>query len=181
MTKTKRVFRYFTIADYKEEEKFLSDQHSKGWEISAITLPGIYTFKECEKEDYIYQLDFPDIQDNSKREYIRMFEDCGWEYLFDFVQFSYFRMKKDINDNQSIFTDDESKVEMIDKIYKRRMIPIVVLFLCCVIPNFFNFLNYNSDVRTGISILSLLVSFACIAVMAYCGVKLNRLKEESKK
>ena len=181
MSNTKRMFRFFTIADYKEEEKFLSEQHSQGWEISHISIPGIYTFKRCEKEDYIYQLDFPDLGNNSKRDYVRMFEDCGWEYLFDFVQFSYFRIKKDDHKEQSIFTDDESKIEMIDKIFKRRMLPIMIIFFAVLVPNMTYSINFDSSVSVVLSVIFLLLMVLYIVLITSCGFKLKKLKEESKK
>ena len=181
MNNTKRMFRYFTIADYKEEEKFLSEQHAKGWEISHITIPGIYTFKRCEKEEYIYQLDFPDLENNSKRDYVRMFEDCGWEYLFDFVQFSYFRIKKDNQSERSIFTDDESKIEMVDKIFKRRMVPILIIFFAIMVPNMTLVINFNNTVKSVASVVFLILMFLYIIIITSCGFKLNKLKEEVKK
>ena len=181
MSNTKRMFRFFTIADYKEEEKFLSEQHSQGWEISHISIPGIYTFKRCEKEDYIYQLDFPDLGNNSKRDYVRMFEDCGWEYLFDFVQFSYFRIKKDDYKEQSIFTDDESKIEMIDKIFKRRMLPIMIIFFAVLVPNMTYSINFDSSVSMVLSVIFLMLMVLYVVLITSCGFKLKKLKEEVKK
>ncbi len=43
----------------------------------------------------IYQLDYNQEEINYKEEYVQIFQDCGWEYLTDFVGYSYFR--KDAN------------------------------------------------------------------------------------
>ncbi len=181
MSQKKTMFRYFTIADYKEEEKFLSEQHALGWEISKILIPGIYIFEKCEKDEYIYQLDFPDLENNSKRDYIRMFEDCGWEYLFDFVQFSYFRIKKDHCVKQSIFSDDESKIAMIDKIYKRRMVPIIVIFFAVMVPNISRVIHFDSGFRSVVSIVFLALMSLGIVLLTSVGFKLNQLKKECEK
>jgi len=42
----------------------------------------------------VYQLDYNQEGRSHKEEYIQMFTDCGWEYLQDFVGYSYFRKPK---------------------------------------------------------------------------------------
>jgi hypothetical protein len=56
MTETK--FRFFTIADYEEEEIWLRKMHNEGLKLVKVIPPGIYTFEECEPEDVIYRMDF---------------------------------------------------------------------------------------------------------------------------
>ena len=57
---TKRLFRFWTIADFEAEEEFLREQHKQGWKFVKYTLPGFYTFEASTPEDVIYQLDFTD-------------------------------------------------------------------------------------------------------------------------
>ena len=47
MRKTR--IRFFTIADFVEEEKWLRDQHRNGWKILKMTFPCFYSL-------YIYLL-----------------------------------------------------------------------------------------------------------------------------
>ena len=54
----KTVIRFFTIADYEEEEIWLRKQHRSGWKLTGMTPPCIYRFESCEPEDVIYRLDF---------------------------------------------------------------------------------------------------------------------------
>ena len=49
MTETK--FRFFTIADYEDEEIWLRKMHNDGLKLVKVNPPGIYTFEECEPED----------------------------------------------------------------------------------------------------------------------------------
>ena len=39
----------------------------------------------------IYQLDYNQEGMKNQMEYVKMFEDCGWEYLLEFAGYSYFR------------------------------------------------------------------------------------------
>ena len=41
-------------------------------------------FEKCVPEDVIYQLDYNKEGIKHQMEYVRMFEDCGWEYLTEF-------------------------------------------------------------------------------------------------
>ena len=42
MKNTKTEFRYFTIADWKEEEDYLRLRHQQGWRFERVSFPGIY-------------------------------------------------------------------------------------------------------------------------------------------
>ena len=79
MKEKKRVFKYFTIMEYEQEQEYLRKQHQAGWRFERVAFPGIYTFVKCEPEDVVYQLDY-NIEGNiNQQEYTRMFEDCGWK------------------------------------------------------------------------------------------------------
>lgn len=135
MRKRKRVFRFYTIADFEREETFLREQHKQGYKFVRFILPGFYVFEECEPEDVVYQLDFTGCKDIEKSEYLQIFTDCGWEYLCDVSGWSYFRKPVSAEDqNFSIFSDTESKIAMLDKVYKWRMLPLLCIFLCVVVP-----------------------------------------------
>ena len=46
-------------------------------------------------------------------EYVRMFEDCGWEYLTEFDGYNYFRKPADkMQQKEEIFCDDISRLDM---------------------------------------------------------------------
>lgn len=132
----KKLFRLFTIADYEKEEIFLREQHKQGWRIVKYTLPGIYTFESCTPEDVVYQLDFTDIDVAQNPAYLQMFADYGWKYLFDVNGFSYFckPAASQKPEDLTIFSDSQSKLDMIKKIALRRVFPLCVIFLCCILP-----------------------------------------------
>ncbi|MDD6826093.1 MAG: DUF2812 domain-containing protein [Oscillospiraceae bacterium] len=60
---------------------------------------------------------------------IGIFADCGWEYMFDFVGYSYFCKAADQSDgNDEIFCDDESRLDMMKRVLKGRVAPLIVFF-----------------------------------------------------
>lgn len=126
----------------------------------------------------IYRLDFNPDKDNDS--YIQMYKDYGWEYIQDLNDFSYFRKIDDGSDNE-IFNDIESNIDMIEKINKRKMLPIILIFLCTAIPYIVRM--FNDDVFIGtlsiifyIFLMSLLVYYVCVVIR--CTIGFNKLKEK---
>lgn len=135
--KRKVIFRYFTIVDFEEEEIFLRKQHQQGYRLAKFVLPGFYYFEPCKPEDMIYQLDFSDISISEKPDYLQIFRDYGWEYLFDFSGWSYFRKPANstsgMEGNNTIFSDMESKLLLLEKVHHRRLLPIVLTLFFAII------------------------------------------------
>lgn len=131
-------FHYFVLTDYEEEEVYLREMHKNGWKFIRVTLPGFYHFEKCEPEDVVYRLDFNPKPSREKENYIRLYEDYGWEYLQDMSEYSYFRKpaaEADTEADTEIFSDNASKLDMLQRIFAKRMLPILAIFLCCMIPN----------------------------------------------
>ena len=45
MGNKKTVFKFFTIPQYQQEEKFLSEMHENGWCFAHVSFPGFYHFE----------------------------------------------------------------------------------------------------------------------------------------
>lgn len=138
MKNTKTEFRYFTIADWKEEEAYLRRRHQEGWRFEKVTLPGIYRFIRCAPEDVIYQLDYNPEGLADREAYLQLFSDCGWEHLQDYVGYSYFRKPASAmqGTEEEIFCDDASRRAMLLRVLRRRLPPLILLFFLTILPNF---------------------------------------------
>ena len=135
MKEKKTVFKFFTIPEYNKEEQYLSAMHREGWRLTHISLPGFYHFEKCEPEQMAYRLDYNPEGIRNKAEYIQMFSDCGWEYLFDFVGYSYFRKAgNELQENEEIFCDDASRLDMMKRVFRGRVVPLIIIFFCVIIP-----------------------------------------------
>ena len=124
----------------------------------------------------VYQLDYNTEGLKNKEEYVRMFADCGWEYIQDYVDFSYFRKPvADMNGDEEIFCDDSSRLAMMDRVYKGRMVPLTVIFSACLLPQFV--INLTNG-RYAIAVLmgGLLAVYA--ALFGYCAVSYYRKKNK---
>ena len=134
---TKKEFRWFSIVQHIQEQDYLREQHKNGWKFVKVTGLGIYHFEKCEPEDVIYQLDYNQEGSAHKDEYLQMFADCGWEYIQEYVGYSYFRKSANaMNGDEEIFCDDESRLAMMERVYKGRLLPLLVLFFACLMPQF---------------------------------------------
>lgn len=136
MKNKKMDIRFFTISDHEKEQEYLSRMHRMGWKIVRVALPCFYFFEACEPEDVVYQLDYYQGSKFHREEYLKMFQDCGWEYLFDFVDYHYFRKPAaEMEGKEEIFCDDESRLDMMRRVFRGRVLWLLVLFLVTVIPN----------------------------------------------
>ncbi len=141
MEDKKTAFKFFTIFQYQQEEEFLSSMHAKGWKLTKITFPGFYHFDSCEPQNVTYRLDYNQEGINNKTDYVQMFSDCGWNYLFDFVGYSYFYKKGANNqEREEIFCDDASRLDMMKRVFRGRMIPLIILFVCVILPQLFTYI-----------------------------------------
>jgi hypothetical protein len=147
--------------------------HKHGWKLVKISGIGTYHFAECEAEDVVYQLDY---NLNKNDEYFQMFKDCGWEYLFDFAQYSYFRKpKSEMQGEEEIFCDEQSRYDMMTRVYKGRLIPLLVVFCALIIPQFI--LNLFVYHNYGIAVLYGMIFALYGTVFVSCMKKRNEFRE----
>ena len=177
MRKTK--IRFYTIADYEDEELWLREQHKNGWKLVKMTPPCFYTFESCEPEDVIYRLDFKN--GRQSEEYLQMLNDFGWEYFFHWFGWMYFRKPANAAEAEGeevLFSDNASRVNMAEHIVRTRLIPISIIFLCCVIPNLINGFM-------GVFSIFFCIYFAFMFglnmyIIIHSGIKLSRIQAKNK-
>lgn len=163
MKNAKSEMKFFTIPEWKKEEQYLREQHKKGWEFVEVNGFCQYHFKKCLPKDMVYQLDYNPDSVSQKEEYIQMFKDCGWEYLQNYVGYSYFRKAASEIDGteEEIFCDDASRLDMLTRVFKGRMIPLLVVFFAIIIPQIIMQSQINTPANKG-----LLVLF-CVLLVVY--------------
>ena len=161
-----KEFHVFVLPEYEQEEEFLREKSRQGYHLVQVKLPGIYCFEKGEPKDTVYRLDFNPQTGSEKDTYIQMYKDYGWEYIQDLNEYSYFR--KDVgttsDEELEIFNDNESRLEMADRIFRKKMLPVTLIFLFCSAI----FLNYLLSVRTGIHPFMMGLSImVCILMVLY--------------
>lgn len=177
MSTRKLMIRFWTIADYIEEENWLRKMHNNGWKFNKCIAPCFYTFESCEPEDVIYRLDYKNRTETN--DYIRMTEDYGWEFSGRCIGWLYFRKPASHVRNEGdaeLFSDTVSRINMVEHIVKTRLLPLTVLFFCCVIPNSINALSG----RLGWFFSYFWGFMFCVYVflLLHCGIKLKRMRKD---
>ena len=172
----KKQFKWFTIFEYEKEQDYLREMHKSGWKFIKVIGLGMYHFEKCIPQDVVYQLDYNKDGLAHKDEYLKMFDDCGWEYIQDFLGYSYFR--KAVSEDgvaEEIFCDEESRFQMMQRVLKGRML---VIFLAVLLPQFIlNLFSYhNYFVATFIGVI--LVMYISIFTMYF--TKYNQYKDHRK-
>lgn len=177
MSETTMKIRFYTIADFIEEEIWLREQHKAGWKLVKMTPPCFYTFEKCEPEDVIYRLDYKNNTENA--DYMQMMADYGWEYSGRCVGWLYFRKPaaEITNENEGeLFSDQASRIDFLSNIMKTRLLPLAIIFLCCVIPNVFTV--FDSGFGTVLTVFWSVMFLIYVYLIGHCGLKLRKMKRE---
>lgn len=105
-----------------------------------------------------------------------MFRDFGWEYAGSCLNFHYFRKPvKSMEGEEEIFSDNQSRIDLLVRIWKWRMLPIFVILFGCVLPQVHRELT-ESIPRDFMFFVSCVLSFIYILLVLYVGIKLSRIK-----
>ena len=175
--KTKKEFRFFTIFQYEQEQEYLRIMHRAGWKFIKVTGLGIYHFEECEPCDVVYQLDYNQEGLAHKTEYVQMFEDCGWEYIQDYMGYSYFKKPaSEMNGDEEIFCDDADRAAMMERVFKGRLLPCVILFTTVLLPQFL--LNLFSTRNYGLCIFFGIIMVLYISIFFGFAVQYKKYKKK---
>lgn len=176
---TKKQFKWFTIFEYEKEQEYLHKMHEAGWKLVRVNSLGVYHFEKCMPQDVVYQLDYNKDGLAHKDEYLKMFEDCGWEYIQDYVGYSYFR--KAVTEGQmveEIFCDEESKFQMMQRVMVGRMTPLLILFFLALLPQFLIHLLSTHNYFVATFVGGVLAMY--IVIFTMCFVKFSQYKRNRK-
>lgn len=166
MNQTKTELKFFSVPEWKKEEQYLREQNKNGWEFVKVNGFCLYHFQKCEPRDMVYQLDYNPDSTLQKDEYIQMFRDCGWEYLQNYVGYSYFRKAASEMDGteEEIFCDDASRLDMMKRVFIGRIIPLLTIFFLIIIPQIIQQSLISTPFSHGLMI------FFCIIFAIYLGM-----------
>lgn len=164
--KTKMEIRFFFLPNFEKEALYLAEQHRKGWKFIENRFGVLFIFEKCQPEEVVYQLDFkPSLQE--EYDYVQFYEDYGWEYVGNCNHFSYFRKVK-ADGELEIYSDRQSKLEMIDRILRRQLLLAGSMYMLSVILGCY---KGKFTFVIGLSIIF-------IPALCYCLIGLLRLRKK---
>lgn len=113
-----------------------------------------------------------------EQDYLREMHKYGWEYLQDFFGYSYFRKPVDENGMEDeIFCDEESRFQMMQRVIKGRMLPLLIIFFAVLLPQIVmslsNGYGYVVDALIGF-VFGLYLTIFAICLVKYVKYKSRR-------
>lgn len=166
MKDTKTEIKFFSVPEWKKEENYLREQHKNGWEFVSVSGLCLYRFKKCTPKDMVYQLDYNPDSLSKKDEYVQIFSDCGWEYLQNYMGYSYFRKAASEmgETEEEIFCDDSSRLDMMKRVFTGRMLPLLTIFFLIIIPQIIMQGHMDTPLNHGLMV------FFCFMFVIYLGI-----------
>ena len=180
MADTVTKIRFWTIADFREEEDWLRGMAREGLHFLRMVVPCFYIFEKGEPRDVIYRLDFTNNAEGG--DYARMLGEFGWENCGRCMGWIYWRRDADALANEAegeLFSDDESRLDMVKKVIRTRMLPLLVIFFACVLPNLFRALDGGMYGASGFFLGFFgTMTVLYVYLIVHCGGKLRRMQKE---
>ena len=143
-------------------------------------LPCFFIFEKCTPEDVAYRLDYKNNTETNN--YFQIIRDYGWEYIGRCVGWLYLR--KPLSETYSeqdgeIFSDNESRIEMINHVAKTRLLPsCLIIFLCCVLPNLSKGIETSDPLATVFTVVFSILTLIYLYLLIHCGFKLGKLRKK---
>lgn len=158
----KTTFKCFSIAAWDKEQDYLRREQLAGWRLERIDFYNLYRFSRCEPEDVVYQLDYNSEGTAHMDEYVQMFADLGWEHVLDYAGYSYFRkpVAEMRGGDEEIFCDNASRLELLQRVFWGRMMPLLVILAVLVVP-----LSEQAVTERSTDLVLLGVALALMAVV----------------
>lgn len=132
---TKRYFRYFTIADYEREQKWLNAMSRSGYNF-VRTNGLVYTFEKGVPGEYIYKIDLPNesMTDVEVDAYYKFMEECGVEIVSTYKFWRYLR-KKSADGPFDAANNTMAQLSMVNRAYgvATRMSNILIVVFALII------------------------------------------------
>ena len=94
----------------EKEEAWLRQMACSGLHLVKLAGLARYAFQTGEPQDVVYRLDYYTGRSGEYKNYLRLFQDDGWELVGDFVGWQYFRKPVENGETPEILTDNESKI-----------------------------------------------------------------------
>ncbi len=177
MIETKKTIKFFTAAEYDKEEQYLTKMSSMGWHFVNCYI-FFYIFEKGDRKSYVYQLDFKEDIKEDFDNYITMYSDLGWERVFEYPiskgAWIYFRKESEYPDQETLFSDNESRLTLLERIRKVYAI-FLPLFLCLFAPAWVYLLGDDLKYLFIPYIAAILVYIRMFAVL---NIKINKLKDK---
>ncbi|MBR4853390.1 MAG: DUF2812 domain-containing protein [Alistipes sp.] len=187
----KKVWRFYTVADYEKEEAFLNEMARAGWNLSTVGFCR-YIFRRGTPGEYIYKLDMVERteSDEVKESYFNFLTDCGIRVVGEFKDWIYLQ-KRAADGPFDMKNDTYAKLRQVNKVYSfslrtvcnlLRIFAIIIILLSLVQSmasgNVWLY-DFCGGVVLGLSISSVIaMSLVWVPIITKLRRKVNKLIDE---
>lgn len=191
-TNIKKVWNFFTIAQWEEEEQWLNSMARNGWNVMRIDFLVRYVFERGTAGEYLYKLDLPDNLEHGmdEQQYCDFLKECGIDVVCRQKQWLFLR-KKAADGPFNEKGDNLSRLKMTNKAYDyairilSTLLRVFTLLLCGVIllqtvVTDFELSAILEGVMIGIGTGALIaVTVVWVPLLNSLRKKMNKLVEET--
>ena len=163
----KKLWRFYSVADYEKEEAFLNEMARAGWNLTAVGFCR-YIFRRGNEGEFIYKLDMVERSesDEVKESYFNFLSDCGIRVVGEFKDWIY--LQKPASEGPfDMKNDTYAKLRHVNKVYSFSLRTIcnllrlfagimVVLILLQLLSNNVSLSEFCSGVMLGVGVSSLI-------------------------
>ncbi len=110
MIKERKLFFAWQL---EKEKAYLEQKSRDGFTLKKIGF-GTYYFEKSDARDVVFQFDFRPLHRKDEKEYLSLYEE--WEYVGRFSSWYYFRKERVEGEEHQIFSNVESKREMLRRL-----------------------------------------------------------------
>ncbi len=187
----KKLWRFYSIADYEHEEAFLNEMARAGWNLTAVGFCR-YIFRRGNEGEYIYKLDMVERTESGevKESYFNFLTDCGIRVVGDFKDWIY--LQKRASDGPfDMKNDTYAKLRQVNKVYSFSLRTVskllrifTVIILVCVllqvlISNNIRLTVFCDCVILGVSVGSLIaLVLVWVPIVNKLRCKVNKLIDD---
>lgn len=187
----KKLWRFYSIADYEKEEAFLNEMARAGWNLTAVGFCR-YIFRRGNEGEYIYKLDMVERteSDEVKESYFNFLTDCGIRIVGDFKDWIY--LQKRASDGPfDMKNDTYAKLRQVNKVYSFSLrtvsnllrifagIVLVLILLQVFLPDNSSVAEFCNGVILGVGVGSLIaLVLIWVPIVNKLRCKVNKLIDD---
>jgi hypothetical protein len=174
---TKTCFRFFSITGYEAEEQWIHEMFLRGWKLDDVRFQCVYTFEKTEPADMAVRLEYSDVPPESRRDHEAMMKDRGWDCLCAGGNWYYFARPADPDPAENVFfSDDVSRLIMIQRIFQKRYLLLFLLLFFLIVPGIvFSGIKGGTDASF---IGWIVLAGVYIIALVYCWLGFRRLMKK---
>lgn len=182
----KKVWRFYTIAEYEQEEQWINEMAKEGWNLTAVGLCR-YIFRRGTPGEYIYKLDVVErtASDEVRESYFNFLTECNIRVVGELKDWL-FLQKKAAEGPFDMKDDTYAKLRHINKIYSfsvRTFCRLLTTFACIVVGCFVGLLiSSNPQLDDFFRGIMLGCASSAIVVLAVVWIRIiNKLRRQVNK